>query len=254
MDLRRRLPGDRTPVAQHRPAAPSAGPPAHGRCSGRWLPPTKPWSTATSTASSSPRLARLGDTDAEVLRLVAWEQLSIVDVAAVLGIEPDAARQRLHRARRNLAREYDRLQSRPPHPRCSDRRCPVITEDEVMRLLERADPVRDAPRRSRRRCRRLPRRPAHEEHHRDTHRHRIGPTRPTTVAAGRSSPRAAAAVVAVVVGGLVLAAEGDSETSIPVAPPDRRPVDDRRRPRGVPAEQIARDSSTLTPPSTPIGR
>lgn len=58
-------------------------------------------------------LSRLGGTDAEVLRLVAWEQLSVVDVAAVLGIEPDTARQRLHRARRNLAREYDRLQSHP---------------------------------------------------------------------------------------------------------------------------------------------
>jgi RNA polymerase sigma-70 factor (ECF subfamily) len=58
-------------------------------------------------------LARLGDTDAEVLRLVAWEQLSVTSVAAVLGIEPDTARQRLHRARRNLARQYDRLQSRP---------------------------------------------------------------------------------------------------------------------------------------------
>jgi RNA polymerase sigma-70 factor (ECF subfamily) len=61
-------------------------------------------------------LARLGDTDAEVLRLVAWEQLSIAGVAAVLGIEPDAARQRLHRARRNVAREYGRLQSGPPTP------------------------------------------------------------------------------------------------------------------------------------------
>jgi RNA polymerase sigma-70 factor (ECF subfamily) len=58
-------------------------------------------------------LARLGDTDAEVLRLVAWEQLSVVGVATVLGIEPDTARQRLHRARRNLARQYDRLQFRP---------------------------------------------------------------------------------------------------------------------------------------------
>lgn len=58
-------------------------------------------------------LARLGDTDVEVLRLVAWEHLSVADVAAVLGIEPDAARQRVHRARRRLAREYDRLQSHP---------------------------------------------------------------------------------------------------------------------------------------------
>jgi RNA polymerase sigma-70 factor (ECF subfamily) len=59
-------------------------------------------------------LARLGDTDADVLRLVTWEELSVASAAAVLGIEPDTARQRLHRARRNLAREYDRLQARPP--------------------------------------------------------------------------------------------------------------------------------------------
>jgi RNA polymerase sigma-70 factor, ECF subfamily len=58
-------------------------------------------------------LARLGHTDADVLRLVTWEELPVASAAAVLGIEPDTARQRLHRARRNLAREYDRLQSRP---------------------------------------------------------------------------------------------------------------------------------------------
>jgi DNA-directed RNA polymerase specialized sigma24 family protein len=39
-------------------------------------------------------LARLSDTDAEVLRLDAWEQLSAVSIAAVLGIEPNAARRR----------------------------------------------------------------------------------------------------------------------------------------------------------------
>ena len=58
-------------------------------------------------------LARLNDIDAEVLRLDAWEQLSAVSIAAVLEIEPAAARQRLHRARRHLAREYDRLVPRP---------------------------------------------------------------------------------------------------------------------------------------------
>jgi len=56
-------------------------------------------------------LARLDDAHAEVLRLVGWEHLSVVDVAVVLGIGHDAARQRLHRARRRLASEYDRLQS-----------------------------------------------------------------------------------------------------------------------------------------------
>jgi RNA polymerase sigma-70 factor (ECF subfamily) len=58
-------------------------------------------------------LARLSDRDAEILRLDAWEQLSAVSIAAVLQIEPNAARQRLHRARRKLAREYDRLVPRP---------------------------------------------------------------------------------------------------------------------------------------------
>jgi RNA polymerase sigma-70 factor (ECF subfamily) len=57
--------------------------------------------------------ARLGDTDAEVLRLAAWEQLAIADIAAVLEIAPNAVKQRLHRARRNLAREYRRLDAQP---------------------------------------------------------------------------------------------------------------------------------------------
>jgi len=56
--------------------------------------------------------ARLGDIDAEVLRLVVWEQLSVTDAATVLGIDPNAVKQRLHRAKQHLAREYRRLQSR----------------------------------------------------------------------------------------------------------------------------------------------
>jgi RNA polymerase sigma-70 factor (ECF subfamily) len=62
-------------------------------------------------------LARLSETDAEVLRLDAWEQLSAVSIAVVLGIEPHAVRQRLHRARRKLAREYDGLLA-PPTSAC----------------------------------------------------------------------------------------------------------------------------------------
>jgi RNA polymerase sigma-70 factor (ECF subfamily) len=57
-------------------------------------------------------LARLDGADAELLRLVTWEQLPVIAVAEVLGIAPDAARQRLHRARAKLAREYSRLRSR----------------------------------------------------------------------------------------------------------------------------------------------
>ena len=51
----------------------------------------------------------LGATDAEVLRLVAWEELSIGAIADVLEIEPNAVKQRIHRAKRNLARAYRRL-------------------------------------------------------------------------------------------------------------------------------------------------
>ena len=58
-------------------------------------------------------IARLGTSDTEVLLLVAWEHLSVVDIAAVLGIAPNAVAQRLHRARRHLGREYRRLQARP---------------------------------------------------------------------------------------------------------------------------------------------
>ena len=55
---------------------------------------------------------RLRPSDAEVLRLAAWEQLSVADIAVVLGIAPNAVKQRLHRARLNLGREYRRLESR----------------------------------------------------------------------------------------------------------------------------------------------
>lgn len=53
--------------------------------------------------------ANLGHTDAEVLRLSVWEQLPIADIANLLDIEPNTVKQRLHRARRNLAKEYRRL-------------------------------------------------------------------------------------------------------------------------------------------------
>ena len=58
-------------------------------------------------------LGRLGETDAEVLRLATWEEFSVADIAAVLGIAPNAVRQRLHRAHGHLAREYERLQAGP---------------------------------------------------------------------------------------------------------------------------------------------
>lgn len=51
----------------------------------------------------------LRERDVEVLRLSLWEHLSSEDIAAVLDITPNAAKQRLHRARNNLVREYERV-------------------------------------------------------------------------------------------------------------------------------------------------
>lgn len=52
-------------------------------------------------------LSELSDDDAEILRLVAWEAMSPTQIAAILDIEPNAARQRLHRARTRLRRALE---------------------------------------------------------------------------------------------------------------------------------------------------
>ena len=48
-------------------------------------------------------LRRLGDTDREILTLAAWEGLDAGQIAVVIGCSRNAARIRLHRARRRLA-------------------------------------------------------------------------------------------------------------------------------------------------------
>jgi len=48
----------------------------------------------------------------EVLRLSIWEDLSHAEIALVLNISGDAVKQRLSRAKRNLTREYNRLEKR----------------------------------------------------------------------------------------------------------------------------------------------
>ena len=63
---------------------------------------------------------RLNRTDAEVLLLQCWEGLSRNEIADVLELDPNAVSQRLHRARRNLAKEFSRLERR-----ASDRTTPV---------------------------------------------------------------------------------------------------------------------------------
>jgi RNA polymerase sigma-70 factor, ECF subfamily len=53
-------------------------------------------------------LATLSPSDQELLRLVAWEELGNQQIAAVLGITPNAVAIRLHRARERFATALDR--------------------------------------------------------------------------------------------------------------------------------------------------
>jgi RNA polymerase sigma-70 factor (ECF subfamily) len=53
--------------------------------------------------------ARLAPLDQEVLRLVMWDELSHEEVAAMIGSTVPAAKQRFHRAKSRLAREFTRL-------------------------------------------------------------------------------------------------------------------------------------------------
>jgi RNA polymerase sigma factor (sigma-70 family) len=53
--------------------------------------------------------ARLSEDDREVLTLAAWEDLDAGEIATVIGRSRNAARIRLHRARRRLARELDEV-------------------------------------------------------------------------------------------------------------------------------------------------
>lgn len=63
--------------------------------------------------------ARLNESDAEIMRLVAWEHLSRDAIAEVLDIKPNAVSQRIHRARTNLTKEFTRLERRSPATRTS---------------------------------------------------------------------------------------------------------------------------------------
>ncbi|BDM67666.1 hypothetical protein HEK616_11530 [Streptomyces nigrescens] len=56
-------------------------------------------------------LARLSPADQEVLRLTAWEELTVEELAVTLGCSHSAAAMRLHRARRRLRAEIDRTRT-----------------------------------------------------------------------------------------------------------------------------------------------
>ena len=54
-------------------------------------------------------LSELKAIDQEILLLSAWEELPQADIAVTLNISIGAVRQRLHEAKRNLSKQYDRL-------------------------------------------------------------------------------------------------------------------------------------------------
>src|SRR5438552_2969448 len=68
----------------------------------------------TAPALVARALADLREDDREVLMLVAWEELSSRDAAAVLGCSPTAYRIRLHRARLRLRRALSQLGAASP--------------------------------------------------------------------------------------------------------------------------------------------
>ena len=60
-------------------------------------------------------IARLRPLDAEVIRLTAWDDLSLEQVASVLGVTVNAATIRLHRARKKLKDELGKNDARDGH-------------------------------------------------------------------------------------------------------------------------------------------
>ncbi|MEV0231095.1 RNA polymerase sigma factor [Nonomuraea sp. NPDC050786] len=64
------------------------------------------WASSVAGADSAyEAFKRLSDDDRELLALVAWEGLDGAEIAKVLGCSRGAARLRLHRARKRLAKE-----------------------------------------------------------------------------------------------------------------------------------------------------
>ena len=61
-------------------------------------------------------LASLTALDREILTLAAWEELAPRQIATVLGISPNTARIRLHRARRHVQRRLEPAPTAEPPP------------------------------------------------------------------------------------------------------------------------------------------
>ncbi|QHC54626.1 sigma-70 family RNA polymerase sigma factor [Rathayibacter tanaceti] len=97
-----------------------------------------------STADERTRLvlARLRDSDAELLHLWAWEEFDVRGIAVVLGVPADTVSIRLHRARRSFAELYDSLD---PHPPEATGQMTGTDDEDARRLLRAVDPARSLP-------------------------------------------------------------------------------------------------------------
>ena len=83
-----------------------------GRRASRFLARYRPAASADAVpGASDPRVAQalgaLSEPDREILRLVAWEELTVAQAAVVLEISTASAESRLRRARARLARRLD---------------------------------------------------------------------------------------------------------------------------------------------------
>lgn len=67
--------------------------------------PTAPHPRPSALPTVLEAIAHLSDADREILRLVAWEDLTHAEIATAFGISPNAAAIRLHRARARLDRQ-----------------------------------------------------------------------------------------------------------------------------------------------------
>lgn len=67
--------------------------------------------TAEESAQVLEAMSRLKPTDQEILKLAVWEELPYPDIALVLEIAPGAVKQRAYTARKNLTREFNRLEN-----------------------------------------------------------------------------------------------------------------------------------------------
>ena len=72
-------------------------------------PRPRPMPAAETPASEA--LSRLGSDDQELLRLLAWDELSQAEAGEVLGISANAVAIRMHRARRRFAAELSSIES-----------------------------------------------------------------------------------------------------------------------------------------------